>query len=136
MISRYLLGFLFIGVAFSLRHRQGLRDPPPSGAPLPEEQWFQQRLDHFKITEDRSWRQRYWINWRYHQQGGPVLLMIGGEGEANPAWMEAGSWVEYAKNEGAAMMLLEHRYTHLVYKVWSSSRQFTGSMARAILLQI
>merc|ERR1712106_925898 len=36
--------------------------------------------------------------------------MIGGEGEANPAWLESGSWNKYAEDEGAAMILLEHRY--------------------------
>ena len=36
--------------------------------------------------------------------------MIGGEGEANPAWMEAGSWLDMARSEGAVMLLLEHRY--------------------------
>ena len=66
------------------------------------------------MTDERSWRQRYWINWRHFTPGGPVLLMIGGEGEANPAWLEAGSWVKYAEDEGAAMMLLEHRYSPLM----------------------
>ena len=93
----------------SRRHRQGLRDPPSSGKSLPAEQWFTQKLDHFKVTDQREWKQRFWINWSYYRPGGPSLIMIGGEGEANPAWMEAGSWVQYAKNEGAAMLLLEHR---------------------------
>ncbi len=31
--------------------------------------------------------------------GGPILLLIGGEGEANVAWMGAGSWLgEYKSN--------------------------------------
>jgi len=38
------------------------------------------------------------------------MLMIGGEGEANPVWLSTGAWKEYAKNEKAAMILLEHRY--------------------------
>jgi hypothetical protein len=25
--------------------------------------------------------------------GGPILILIGGEGEANVAWMGAGSWL-------------------------------------------
>ena len=41
------------------RHRQGLRAPPPSGRPLPSEQWFEQRLDHFRVTERRTWKQRW-----------------------------------------------------------------------------
>ena len=41
------------------RHRQGLRGPPPSGRPLPSEQWLDQRLDHFRVTERRTWKQRW-----------------------------------------------------------------------------
>ena len=120
------------------RHREGLRGPPRSGRELPEEQWFTQRLNHFKITEQRTWRQRYWINWRYYQAGGPTLLMIGGEGEANPEWLEAGSWLTYAQEEGAAMVLLEHRYYGRSHPTpdlsvknlaWLSARQALADLA-------
>jgi len=71
-------------------------------------------------------------------EGGPTLLMIGGEGAANPAWMGAGSWYEYARNEGAAMVLLEHRYygeSHptpdlgVKSLAWLSSRQALADLA-------
>ena len=125
----------------SARHREGLRGPPPSGRDLPKEEWFTQRLNHFKITEQRTWRQRYWVNWRFYQPGGPTLLMIGGEGEANPEWLEAGSWLTYAREEGAAMVLLEHRYyghsqptPDLSVKnlAWLSSRQALADLAAFI----
>ena len=123
------------------RHREGLRGPPRSGQELPEADWFTQRLDHFKITDQRTWRQRYWVNWRYYQPGGPTLLMIGGEGEANPEWLEAGSWLSSAREEGAAMVLLEHRYygksqpsPDLSVKnlAWLSSRQALADLAAFI----
>ena len=28
---------------------------------------------------------------------GPVFIMIGGEGEENPIWMENGQWINFAK---------------------------------------
>ena len=120
------------------RHQEGLRAPPPSGRDLPGEKWFTQRLDHFKITNQATWRQRYWINWRHYRPGGPTLLMVGGEGEANPQWLEAGSWLDYAQAEGAAMVLLEHRYYGKSHPTpdltvknlrWLSSRQALADLA-------
>src|SRR3954469_3450767 len=36
--------------------------------------------------------QRYYVNDAFYKPGGPVFLMIGGEGEATLKWMENGSW--------------------------------------------
>ncbi|XP_072546772.1 thymus-specific serine protease isoform X2 [Salminus brasiliensis] len=36
--------------------------------------------------------------------------MIGGEGPANPAWMQYGTWLTYAEKFGALCLLLEHRF--------------------------
>ena len=67
--------------------------------------------------------------------------MIGGEGEANPAWMEAGAWTTYAKETGAAMLLLEHRFYGKSHPtpdlgvknlVWLSSRQALADLANFI----
>ena len=65
--------------------------------------------DHFHPTDERSWRQRYWVSEKFRRPGGPAFLMIGGEGPENPVWMEAGTWTEYAREFGATMFLLEHR---------------------------
>ena len=29
----------------------------------------------------RVWQQRYWAGWEHYRPGGPVFLLIGGEGE-------------------------------------------------------
>eukprot|EP00088_Acartia_fossae_P038980 TRINITY_DN4052_c1_g3_i2.p1 TRINITY_DN4052_c1_g3~~TRINITY_DN4052_c1_g3_i2.p1 ORF type:complete len:487 (+),score=107.90 TRINITY_DN4052_c1_g3_i2:51-1511(+) len=119
-------------------HKQGLRDPPATYIDPPKEQWFNQTLDHFKPGDSRSWLQRYWINWEHYKKGGPVLLMIGGEGEANPVWMTTGAWKTYAKNVNGAMMLLEHRYygkSHPTEDLsvknlnWLTSRQALADLA-------
>jgi hypothetical protein len=51
------------------------------------------------------------VSTEFYRPGGPAFLMIGGEGPANPIWMVAGSWIEYAKAFGAVIFQLEHRYT-------------------------
>ena len=80
--------------------------------------WFEQRLDHFHPTDDRSWRQRYWVSEEFRRPGGPAILMIGGEGPENPVWMVAGTWTEYARAFGATMFLLEHRYAVINWGSW------------------
>ncbi|XP_029027903.1 thymus-specific serine protease [Betta splendens] len=75
-----------------------------------EEQWFIQRLDHFNGEDSRVWKQRYFVNEAFYKPGGPVFLMIGGEGPANPGWMQEGSWITYAEKLGALCLMLEHRF--------------------------
>lgn len=77
---------------------------------LPEEQWFTQFLDHFNPTDARTWQQRYFVNGKYYKVGGPIFLMIGGEGTASAKWMVEGQWIEYAKQFGAFCFQLEHRF--------------------------
>lgn len=77
---------------------------------VPPDQWFDQTLDHFHPTDDRTWRQRYFVNDTFYRPGGPAFLMIGGEGQDNPIWMVAGTWLEYAKQYGAICFSLEHRF--------------------------
>ena len=141
MVPHSLHVLLLVNLVTSARHRQGLSAPPASGRAPPPEQWLHQRLDHFRVTEQRTWAQRYWVSWAHYRPGGPALLMIGGEGEANPAWMEAGSWLSYARETGAAMLLLEHRFYGKSHPtpdlgvknlVWLSSRQALADLANFI----
>ncbi|CAG06389.1 unnamed protein product [Tetraodon nigroviridis] len=74
-----------------------------------DEQWFIQRLDHFS-ADSREWKQRYFVNEAFYKPGGPVFLMIGGEGAASPAWMQYGTWLTYAEKLGAICFMLEHRF--------------------------
>ncbi|XP_037085863.1 putative serine protease K12H4.7 [Pollicipes pollicipes] len=90
----------------------GLLLPPPNvhNAPLPPDQWFTQKLDHSQPSDLRTWQQRYFTNDSFYKPGGPVFLMIGGEGKASPIWMVAGQWIEYARQHNALCFLLEHRF--------------------------
>ena len=54
--------------------------------------------------------QRFFVNDTFFKPGGPVFLMIGGEGTANPIWMQEGMWIEWAAQMDALCLMLEHRY--------------------------
>lgn len=85
----------------------------PRAAPnttVPSAEFFVQLLDHFNPTLPRTWEQRYFTNASFYVPGGPVFLMIGGEGTADPLWMVAGQWIEYARHYSALCFMLEHRY--------------------------
>ena len=107
----------------------------------------------------RKWHQRYWASWEHFRQGGPVFLLIGGEGAESPGWLEAGALHDYALQYGGAMFILgeyieisptshlpwdhsEHRYygqskpvSELSVKnlAWLSSHQALADLAAFIL---
>lgn len=54
--------------------------------------------------------QRYFVNDTFYKSGGPVFLMIGGEGEAEPKWMVQGAWIHYASEMNALCFQVEHRF--------------------------
>merc|ERR1712212_966046 len=72
-VSFLLLPLLFSCSSAAWRHQQGLRAPPPSSGPPPDPLWFQQRLDHFRPSETRTWRQRYFLSKKHYKEGGPTL---------------------------------------------------------------
>lgn len=114
------------------RSNGGLLSPPRvlKGTQLPTDQWFTQTLDHFNPADSRTWKQRYFSNDKFYKEGGPIFLMIGGEGPANSKWMVTGSWVEYAKRLGAYLLLLEHRFygdSHPLEDVSSKNLAFLSS---------
>lgn len=95
-----------------------------------EDQWFIQKLDHFNGADSRVWKQRYFVNEAFSKPDGPVFLMIGGEGPANPAWMEYGAWLTYAESLGALCFMLEHRFygkSHPTSDLSTDSLQFLSS---------
>jgi pimeloyl-ACP methyl ester carboxylesterase len=75
-----------------------------------KEFWFEQKLDHFNPTNIKTWQQRYFVNDTFYKPGGPILLMIGGEGPDNPLWMSEGTWITYASKLNAFCFSLEHRF--------------------------
>lgn len=74
------------------------------------ELWFIQNLDHSDPMNTRTWKQRYFVNDQFYKPGGPVFLMIGGEGAISEKWMTKGAWMKYAKQFNAICFQVEHRY--------------------------
>lgn len=54
--------------------------------------------------------QKYFANIKFYKRGGPVFLLIGGEGAAEAEMMVDAQWVEYAKEFGAMCFYVEHRF--------------------------
>lgn len=70
-----------------------------------------QRINHFDPQDLRTFQLRYWINNAYFKAGGPVFLMLGGESTADPIWISANvSWVTWAQQLGALLVMTEHRF--------------------------
>ena len=95
------------------RPRGGMLVAPaaPKTGELPEAHWFTQRLNHFDDSNRETWKQRYFYNDSFHRKpDGPVFVMIGGEGEADPVWLTVGDMMKNAQLFGAFTFLLEHRF--------------------------
>ncbi|XP_032526594.2 putative serine protease K12H4.7 [Danaus plexippus] len=110
-----LTSFVQCGVNFRLGRSKHGNLGAPVGADkdsLPPNKYFLQKLDHSSPTDQRYWEQRYFVNESFYDfnNPGPVFLMIGGEGTADPRWMVKGTWIDYAIHFKALCILLEHRY--------------------------
>ena len=68
-------------------------------------------LDHTNKADTRLWNQQYQYNTQFWSDGGPVFLLLGGEGPASCLWLEhATAIMKYAETYGAAVYQLEHRF--------------------------
>ena len=87
-----------------------------------------------------------YFSFEYYEEGGPVFIQIGGEDGAMALyWLSFGAWLEWAKEQKAALFVLEHRYygkshptTTITTKelAWLSSRYITGNYNMDYLLSI
>lgn len=55
----------------------------------PPPQWFTQKLDHFNPQDNRTFNQQFQTNASNYQDGGPIFVLLGGEGPASPLWWAA-----------------------------------------------
>ncbi|MCF8146059.1 MAG: hypothetical protein K9N21_19305 [Deltaproteobacteria bacterium] len=121
-------------------------DKGTSSSAVDATRWYtEQRLDHFSQEETRTWKQRYFVNDAFFDGKGPVFLCVGGEGDAlTPDVVQTGTvhcavMVELAKQAGALILALEHRYYGESQPVsdlstanlkWLTSRQALGDIAQ------
>ncbi|XP_053606771.1 putative serine protease K12H4.7 [Plodia interpunctella] len=73
-----------------------------------EEKWIYQPVDHFDPNVNRTWPMKYFEDLSLWQSGGPIFLMIGGEGPGTP--YRFGLIYELATETNAAVFFSEHRY--------------------------
>lgn len=91
-------------------HFNPLEDIALSGLEKVEEKFFEQPKDHFNALSNGKWMQRYWINDEYFDGTGPLFLNVQGEWTASPSCATGGLAVELAKEYGALVVCLEHRF--------------------------
>lgn len=74
--------------------------------------YFRQPLDHFSNQTSDTFFQRYWVNTRHYQAGGPVFVLDGGEtsGEDRLPFLDTGVMDIFSKATGGIGIVLEHRY--------------------------
>ncbi|KZC08379.1 PREDICTED: putative serine protease K12H4.7 [Dufourea novaeangliae] len=101
------------GVGLRGFHFKGLDEPVSSNGIFSQsisERWIEQPLDHFNPRDNRTWSMRYYENPELFKEGGPILIMIGGEWEISTGFLQAGLMYEIARTHGAMMYYTEHRY--------------------------
>lgn len=101
------------GVGLHGFHFRGLEEPRSSNkysSLSVKEAWIQQPLDHYNPRDNRTWSMRYYKNDQFYKDGGPILIMIGGEWEISTGFLETGLMYEIASAHSAMMYYTEHRY--------------------------
>ena len=87
-LATYALPFFLHGRPRGGRMNAGLPPTPTVYSPPPA-QWFTQRLNHFDPQDARTFNQQFQVNASHYVEGGPIFLLLGGEGPANPLWLSA-----------------------------------------------
>ncbi|XP_065204121.1 putative serine protease K12H4.7 [Planococcus citri] len=77
---------------------------------VPPDQYFEQKLDHFNLSNGETWQQRYWVNWKHYTPTGPAFLIIEGENWAYAEEVIYSQWVPYAETFNGVIFSLEHRF--------------------------
>ena len=63
-------------------------------------------VDHYNASDARTYSNRYWVNSRYYQQGGPVFYFDSGEQNAHPLV----PYFLYEASGPSSVMALARRY--------------------------
>ncbi|KAK9693699.1 Serine carboxypeptidase S28 [Popillia japonica] len=95
-----------------LKWKHGL---PPIGEPqararAPILNTITQRVDHFNPRDTRTFSMRYYSNDQFYLPGGPIFIMIGGEWDITPGYVQTGLMFDMAAEHNGYMFYTEHRY--------------------------
>lgn len=99
----------------SLKSLLNRRDPfpEPENPPAPKNTvWANvtQQLDHFDLTNDATWTQRYLMNGENFREDGPIFVFLAGEWTITPYRLEYSLMADMAREMNGYMFYLEHRY--------------------------
>lgn len=72
--------------------------------------WIVQFANHFTKLDPTVLRMRYYSNLDFFEQGGPMIVIIGGPWEISPHFVCGGLVVNVAKTTRAAVFYMEHRF--------------------------
>ena len=50
------------------------------------------------------------FSFEFYKGGGPIFIYLGGESAISHTWLTDGAWIKWAKEQNAALFVLEHRY--------------------------
>ncbi|KAJ2603684.1 hypothetical protein H4R99_002298, partial [Coemansia sp. RSA 1722] len=82
-----------------------------------QEYYFDQKIDHFGLRGNDTFKQKIYINGDNYVPGGPVYLFNSGETPASPSYLVAGEPYVLAKATGGMLIIMEHRYYGVSYPV-------------------
>lgn len=105
---KFFLALIFLSIFSILRCSSSTQNTTVSDEEK-NEKWMDQCLDHYS-SDPRMWEMRYFENFEYYEQGGPIFILVGGEWEASHSFLESGHIHDMAKKFNATMFNTEHRY--------------------------
>ncbi|GAM28530.1 hypothetical protein SAMD00019534_117060 [Acytostelium subglobosum LB1] len=78
---------------------------------LPQPMWYTQKVDHYDPLNTDTFQQQYFVNATYWKPGGPVFLLLGGEGPASYTGVTGHFIINtYAQMFDALIVSVEHRF--------------------------
>eukprot|EP00127_Corallochytrium_limacisporum_P005469 Clim_evm17s206 gene=Clim_evmTU17s206 len=107
------------GVSYVLEQRGDLKESSlvmnnssdkPSNETMGMDFYHDQRLDHFDLSDERRWSQRFAWRTDFYNHTGPVFIQIGGEGAIGMGYVTNLYYVDLAEEHGALLLAPEHRF--------------------------
>jgi len=111
LLASFAEGKRYLNRRSSLHEGLRYRNIQPSDS-APEPQWFTQTVDHYDPLNNATFQQQYYVNDTYWSgPGGPIFLLLGGEGPIGPDDVLSHFVLPtYAQKFGALIISVEHRF--------------------------
>ncbi|XP_059079280.1 lysosomal Pro-X carboxypeptidase-like [Tigriopus californicus] len=106
VLATFLVVVCLFGSCFSLKYHS-----PSEKTYSYETKYFDQRIDHFSLTTDGFFKQKYLINDTYwDRRSGPIFFYTGNEGDIEAFAQNSGFMWDIAPQFRALLIFAEHRY--------------------------